>query len=700
MKKKAFQNKNLKFFRDLNLIYQPKSINFSTEIYRDYEESMMRNKGTALVITRPTFFKQFTWQRNYGINYDLTSNLQLQYTANANARIDEPIGPLGAEGANDSIWHSIMGGGTMQNFQQTLSATWNPPINKLPYLEFLRVPITYRTTYNYLGTTQALADQGSTLSNSMTLQANANANMQTLYNKIPLLRNAHSSGNKNQSKSNVRGNPKAAKKSKILTSQDSIALADSLKHESLLAKLRAIRDFSLRLVTCLNTANVQYSLTTGSRLPGYMGEATIIGLDPTNLWTPGVNYLLGIRTGETAEYLLRNDLLSRDTLFNDAHENTINKILSLQATLEPLRDLKIDVTCTQNYSSREQYYYKYLSEWDRVDGPLSAITTGSYTTTVWSLGTAFIDKEELYQQFLDNRAIIANRLAEMNPDPYCHGMVQDTMLGEYYPAGYSPNSQTVLLSSFLATYLGKDPNSSSFSPFLKFPLPNWSVNYTGLNKIQFLKKWFTNITLTHKYQSTYTVANYYTDAAISGAENYDYGIENIINNTGDYIAPLSTDAIQIAEQFNPLIRIAVSMVNSLQFNFSLQRNRTLALSFSNNQLTETSRDGITFGGGYRFKDVAFNIKAGGKTHNLKSDIVLQLNLTYNSNKTEIRKINQSISQVSSGSQVWIAEISGEYDLSSTLSLRVFFQTNINTPYISNAYPNSTTKGGISIRFSF
>lgn len=142
------------------------------------------------------------------------------------------------------------------------------------------------------------------------------------------------------------------------------------------------------------------------------------------------------------------------------------------------------------------------------------------------------------------------------------------------------------------------------------------------------------------------------------------------------------------------------MVNSLQFNFSLQRNRTLALSFSNNQLTETSRDGITFGGGYHFKDVAFNVKAGGKTHNLKSDIVLQLNLTYNSNKTEIRKINQSISQISSGSQVWMAEISCEYDLSSTLSLKVFFQTNINTPYISNAYPNSTTKGGISVRFSF
>jgi cell surface protein SprA len=105
--------------------------------------------------------------------------------------------------------------------------------------------------------------------------------------------------------------------------------------------------------------------------------------------------------------------------------------------------------------------------------------------------------------------------------------------------------------------------------------------------------------------------------------------------------------------------------------------------------------------------VAFDVKVGETIHHLKSDIVLQLNLTYNSNKTLIRKINQSdrndirrSSQVSSGSEVWMAELSAEYALSTSLTLRAFFQTNINTPYISNSYPNSTTKGGITVRFSF
>ena len=219
--------------------------------------------------------------------------------------------------------------------------------------------------------------------------------------------------------------------------------------------------------------------------------------------------------------------------------------------------------------------------------------------------------------------------------------------------------------------------------------------------MEFLKKWFTNITLSHKYTATYTIGNFYTDAAISAVtEGYDYGNESIVNSNGDYIAPVSMEGVLIAEQFNPLIKLSLNMVNSFLINLSIQKNRSLALSFSNNQLTENIRDGFTLGTGYIFKDLEFHIKAGDKTHDLKSDLKVQLNLTYNSNMTLIRKINQNTRQISSGSKVWMAELSAEYALSTSLTLRAFFQTNINTPYISNAYPNSTTKGGLTVRFSF
>ncbi len=697
-KSKFINSKNGKFIKDFNFYYKPKSLSFSTEIYRNYEETLLRNKGAALVIIKPTYFKQFTWRRDYGLQYDLSRSIHLQYSASANARIDEPIGRVDTRESRDSIWTALSRGGTMQNFQQTVSLTWEVPITKLPYLDFLRVPITYRSTYNFYGTTQALASQGSTLNSSGQLQASVSGQMQTLYNRFSFIKNAYKQKPTNQPKDPKRMSRKEREK----MVQDSIARAnnpDSVRRAQLAETLADIANFGIRFVTMVKTFGVQYSNSNASVLPGYMGTATILGMDPVNGWAPWPSFVLGYNEG-LVDRLRQDDLLSRDPLMNNAHSNTVNRMLSMQASVEPIRDFKIELNANQTYQSRDEYYYKYLTEWDRVDGPLSYIMTGSYSTTTWSFGTAFADDSALYDAFLQNRHAVSDRLADLNPDPLTDQQVLDTMSGQYYRYGYGPNQSSVLLTSFLSTYLGKDAATYAFSPFLDFPLPNWSISYNGLNKIPALKKWFNNISISHKYSSTYTIGNYYTDAAISGKENYEYGHETVFNTNGDFIPPVSMEGVQISEQFNPLIRLSVSMTNSVQLNFSVQKNRTLNLSFSNNQLTETTRDGVTFGGGYRFKDVAVDIKVADETHHLKSDIVLQLNLTYNSNMTKIRKINQNFSQISSGSEVWMAEISAEYALSSSLTLRAFFQTNINTPFISNSYPNSTTKGGITVRFSF
>jgi hypothetical protein len=109
--------------------------------------------------------------------------------------------------------------------------------------------------------------------------------------------------------------------------------------------------------------------------------------------------------------------------------------------------------------------------------------SGSYSTTTWSWGTAFVDDSLLYETFLQNRHVVSDRLADLNPDVLTDMQVLDTMSGQYYRYGYGPNQSSVLLTSFLATYLGKDAATYGFSPFLDFPLPNWSINYNGLNKI-------------------------------------------------------------------------------------------------------------------------------------------------------------------------------------------------------------------------
>lgn len=716
-KMKPFQNKNLKIIKEFNLYYQPKNISFTTEIYRDIESTLLRNKSAALVIMNPSYFKQFTWRRDYNVQYDLARSFRINYDASANARIDEPPGEIDRT-QNDSLWSSIMRGGTMQNFQQNINISWDIPINKLPYLDFLRTPLTYRTTYNYLGTTQALASQGAIISNNTVFNLGAQGNLQTLYNKSKLLKKAYAKKQSKPKSVNKKGKDADKEKNDLdkkrgLEQRKADAdKADSLRKVEMQERLRELGYFGLRFATSLKNFNIQYNNSFGSTIAGYMGESRIVGLDPSNQWTPGLPFILGLPdnslgmgngspTNSTIETLLQNDLLSHDTLMNNPNLGSQNRVINFQATIEPVRDFRIDLTAMQNYSSRQEYYYKFSNASGIVEGPLSYIMTGSYTTSAWTFRTIFGNSDDLFAKFLDARSVVADRLASLNNDPYSDQMVLDTMNGNYYPAGYGANQQTVLLTSFLATYLGKDPAKHDFSPFLTMPLPNWSINYNGLSKIDFFKKWFSNISISHKYMSTYTIGNFYTDAAISAiTEGYDYGTESIVNNNGDYIAPVSMEGVLINEQFQPLIMLSVNMVNSFQFKIAIQKSRSLNLSFSNNQLTETYRDGVTIGTGYRFKDLEFHIKAGDKVHDLKSDLVLQADISYNNNLTQIRRINQGSRQISSGSQIWVARISAEYALSTTLTLRAFFETNINRPYITNAYPNSTTKGGITVRFSF
>ena len=308
------------------------------------------------------------------------------------------------------------------------------------------------------------------------------------------------------------------------------------------------------------------------------------------------------------------------------------------------------------------------------------------------------NSSSIFNQFLSNRDIIAQRLAQDNPY-YSGNMIMDTNNGKYYPDGYGATSQQVLIPAFLAAYSGTDPNTRSLNPFARIPLPNWKIEYTGLGKIALFKKWVNSITLSNDYNSTYNIGAFRSDIRVPARDaRYDYGrewIRNEINN--NYIAKDVIDNITINESFSPLIKVEVNLKNSLQANFEIRKDRNLSLSFSNNQLTEINRLSYVIGGGYRFKDVKLNLRTGNSTRELKSDIDIRANFNWNKNTTILRKIDQNVNLMSSGSDVMSIDISGEYALTEKILFTVFFEMTVNTPYVSNAYPNSMTQGGFKLR---
>ncbi len=80
---------------------------------------------------------------------------------------------------------------------------------------------------------------------------------------------------------------------------------------------------------------------------------------------------------------------------------------------------------------------------------------GSFSMSYITWGTAFgVDYDTAYsasfEKMKDYRLDIANRLAGENPNSV--GTVYDSVTQQYYPTGYGPTSQDVLIPSFLAAY--------------------------------------------------------------------------------------------------------------------------------------------------------------------------------------------------------------------------------------------------------
>jgi len=186
----------LQIIKDINFFYLPKSITFNTEMMRFYSEREMRNKSGGEIIITPTYSKQWDWNRNYQIRYDLTKALTFDYSAQAQAYIYEPAGfvdksqdPETWQKNRDTIKNELLHFGSMSRFQQNFNASYTLPINKIPIFNWITASANYQGTYNW--TASALSIQprlGNTIENSNNIQGNATLDFTKLYNKVPYLK--------------------------------------------------------------------------------------------------------------------------------------------------------------------------------------------------------------------------------------------------------------------------------------------------------------------------------------------------------------------------------------------------------------------------------------------------------------------------------------------------------------------------------
>ncbi len=693
---KAFNSPYLKFLKDFNLSLLPSNISVRADLDRSFGKKIYRNSaGTygTFSFSEPNYLKYFTFNRQYSMRWSISRGLSVEYNSRANAIIDEPEGDINSQEKKDVVINNLKNLGRMKAFDQTLTVNYTIPLDKFPVTDWLSAEYRFQGGYNWragpINIPDAIAlekniqdlpdslDFKNTIQNTRENNFTGKVDLIKLYNKIKFLKTLNTPAKPPARQPAVRpGTTRPATPPK----PDTVKTAPGV--------LKGLA----RLLMSLRSINATYTLTEGTILPGFNKDPKFLGMDQD--WqAPGWEFITGKQDPNIRFYAAQNNWLTKSSALTFPFTQTRNEIINIRANVEPSPDFKIQLDVKKEGTSAYQEIFRYDSLGDTFNS-LNPSRGGSYKISFVSIKTAFDrsnneTESEVFKNFEENLVIIKSRFQAVNG------------------AEYDTTSQDVVIPAFLAAYSGNDANGVGLSPFPKTPLPNWRIDYTGLNKVGFFKDLFQSVTISHGYQSSYSVLNYsnsleFEDPSLVSIdkpiEDYNRTYFGRKNANDDYVPVYVISQVLISEQFAPLIGINIRTKSRLTARAEYKTKRDLALNISNAQVTELNSKDISCEIGFTKNNMKLPFKSQGRTIVLKNDVTFRMNITISDNKTIQRKIDD-LSTITNGNINFQFRPNISYVVNQKLTMQGYFERTVNEPLVTNSYPRSTTRFGIQVRFS-
>ena len=638
---------------------------FRTQRFREvYTENIDASKQLSLPDLKQRNFL-FDW--NYKINHNLSKSLRISFTATNNRIIRDREASITNDYSN-SIYNNIWDIGETNRHEQSLELNYKLPFRYVPFLSFIDANYNYTGDFNWQRGSQALSsvmsENGDKLGNVNTIQ-NANTktltgaiSFQKLYSVLKLTEQTSFKPKTNKNEKN--------KKSKKLSKKTK-------------KNIKSVVD----IINSLKRIQFNYSENNGTVLPGYKPSTGFIGTIQ-----PSAGFTFGDQADIRYE-VARNGWLTSFPNFNQSFTQVHNNNLNISAQWSPYKDLVVDFNLENNYSENSSENFriensKYI--------PLNPNYYGNFGTSTSLLKTAFKsyngEYNPVFEKFRSNRIIIANRLASNL------GISNKETDDDGFPNGFGKNNQLVLIGAFISAYSGSSPDEVELDPLSKSSIPNWNMKFTGFNNIKSFKKIFQRFTISHGYRASYTITNFQA--------NLDFDANSIgnIDGAGNYIDSKIYSNINLVEQFNPLVRLDVELKNSFKLVAELKKDRAMSLSLDNNLLTESFGNEYIVGIGYRFKDLRMNTRIGGRRSTLKGDLNVKADISYRKNQTVLRNLEYDNNQVTAGQTQLSIKFSSDYSISQNFTALLFYDHNFSEFAISTAFPQTTIRSGITIRYNF
>ena len=474
------------------------------------------------------------------------------------------------------------------------------------------------------------------------------------------------------------------------------------------------------LLMMVRNISLSYRNQYQMNLPGFMpniGDA--FGQRSSGGLSPGLDFAFGTIGDSYLDKAIDNNwLMHNDNVANPATVNSSNE-LQLRATLEPIRDLKIDLNASRSDTRAKRIQYMYEGR------PTSH--SGSFNMTTISLKGALEgmgDANNGYQSatFDKFRSLLpdyAAQVASQYPEagtPYAGSTVTNV----------NPYSADVMIPAFLSAYTSSGGSLKLF-PTLTRMLPNWTIRYSGLSKLTWFSNHFKSFNINHSYKSVFSIGSY---ASYSAWREYMGDLGFTIDQASGMLQPSSmynVSTVSINEAFSPLIGVDATLQNDLTAKLEYRTTRVLNLSMTSVQINEARSNDIVLGAGYKIRD--FNLfgaggnrkvrkaQSRGKSKNQASqstqttqvrgrsggvnhDMNLRLDISFRQQAAITRDIASGTSSASSGNSAFKLSFMADYTLSRLLTLSAYYDQQTNTPLLSSSsYPTTTRDFGLSLKFS-
>ena len=446
-----------------------------------------------------------------------------------------------------------------------------------------------------------------------------------------------------------------------------------------------------RFLMMVRSIGINYRNQYSMALPGFMPEiGDAFGQRTGGVMAPGLGFAFGLTDDSFLNKAAENGwLLMADSIATPASINQTTD-LQLRATLEPVRDLKIDLNASRMESRSRSIQYMYAGSPSTQSGSFN-MTTISISSALEKMGDANNGyHSDVFERFCQSLP----RFQEMASARY------GTLVDQY--------SGVVMIPAFLDAYTGSG-GGLDLLPALTKLLPNWTIRYSGLSKLHWFSEHFKSVNVNHSYKSIFSVGSYTSSS-----------------ETGSLLG-WNVPTVSINESFSPLIGVDVTFLNNMTMKAEYRRTRVLNLSMTSIQINESRSNDIVLGFGYKISDFRLfgsganrKIKKaqGGKSRNandssnssktsttakksgVNHDLNMRLDISLRDQAAITRDIATCTSAASSGNSALKVSFMADYTLSRLMTLSAYYERQTNKPLLSSSsYPTTTHDFGLSLKFS-